>query len=207
MRKCRHCKAELPPVKLSDKIAAKGFCSFDCAAKYGLQKARQQKQKAEQKEKKQARAEKKSYYAKDYSYQFRLTRQAAQRLGNLLDAMNGFGCISCGTTNPVQYCGGHYKTAGGHPEIALDIRNISRQCNHYCNKHLSGNIHGNKNSAGYKAGLIGRYGQKYVDYLEGYHQPKNYTCDDLIAMRAEFASEIRRLLSGEKPLKDWRAIK
>lgn len=34
MRKCRHCKAELPPVKLSDKIEAKGFCSFAHADAY-----------------------------------------------------------------------------------------------------------------------------------------------------------------------------
>lgn len=211
MRKCRFTKRELPPVKESNFYQKAGFFDLEAMAAYGIKKAREQeaRKKARQasQERKESREAKQNLKARDYSYQFGLTKRAAQKLGNMLDKVAGFGCISCGTQKPsIVYCGGHYKTAGAHSEIALDIRNIHRQCNRYCNSGLSGNISGNKNTKGYTVGLVERYGREYVEWLDSYHPSPNYTCDDLKELRAVFAEECRRLERGEAPSRNWREL-
>lgn len=200
MRKCRDCKKEIPAIKVSDQWQRNGFCSVDCMADYGIKKARASI-------KKESRLSVRKMKGNDFRYQFSLTKRAAQKLANRIDEQAGHGCISCGTKKPtIQYCGGHFKTAGGHSEIALDIRNIMRQCNQYCNKNLSGNIEGTKTTKGYKAGVLDRYGQAYLDWLESYHEPLSLTCDDLIKLRAEYAAETRRVEAGEFPTKNWRSL-
>lgn len=72
--------------------------------------------------------------------------------------------------------------------------------------HLSGNISGTKGTKGFKAGLVERYGQDFVDHLESYRPTRKRTCDELIAMRKEYAAEIRRLNRGEQPSRDWRSL-
>jgi hypothetical protein len=156
-------------------------------------------------QRKQFRRKKQEFVANDYSKQFALTKKEAQKLANRLDQR--LPCICCSKPRgDVQFCGGHFKTAGAHPELALDLRNIHGQRNHHCNQQKSGNIEGDKNSHGYKRGLVARYGQWIVDYLESYQPTRKRTCDELIAMRKEFAAEIRRLEKGEAPSKDWRAL-
>jgi len=82
-------------------------------------------------------------------------------------------CISCGTRLDVQYCAGHYKSRGAFPELRFEPKNVFKQCNKNCNLSLSGNI------AEYRRGLILRVGQDVVDWLEGPHERKHYTIDDL----------------------------
>jgi hypothetical protein len=149
------------------------------------------KNKKDQREKKKAfRAKSEELRKNDRPYQFQLTKRVIQRwVNNVRDA--GLPCISCGTTKLVQYCGGHYKSAGGHPELALDTKNLNRQCNQYCNLRLSGNIHGNKTSPGYIKGILDRFGQERLDYLDGHHEPKKYTCEQLIELRAFYSKLIR----------------
>lgn len=209
MRRCRlaTCRAEIPKAKDSDFYQRAGFCGLDHMTEHGYSKARKQierKKKAEEKEDKAALRKLKS---EDYSHQFRLTRMMAQRLANRLDEYNGYFCVSCDTEKQTtQYCGGHFKTAGGHSELALDIRNIHRQCNKRCNMHLSGNIEGSKTTKGYKAGIVERYGERYLEWLESYHEPKNYSCDDLKQIRKEYSAECARIQRGESPSKDWREL-
>ena len=104
-------------------------------------------------------------------------------------------CISCGKTN-MDWCCGHLKTRGSHPELRYDEQNTFLQCNRYCNMGLSGNIHGNKTTRGYIAGLSFRFGsnkaQDILSYLEKDHV-KKWTCEELEEMRARFNAEIRRL--------------
>lgn len=107
-------------------------------------------------------------------------------------------CISC--AKPLggdQWCCGHFKTQGGHPELRYDPKNTYLQHNHHCNQRLSADIGGTKNTMGYLAGLKHRFGeeegQAIIDYCESHHPAKNYTCDQLEEMRAEFAAEVRRI--------------
>jgi len=167
-----------------------------------LQESRRRAEKREEDEK--FKRQKQEFKKNDYKYQFNLTLEAAKALCRVLDS--GKDCISCGTRRDVQYAAGHYKSAGAHPGLALDLRNIHRQCNRYCNCGLSGNISGTKTTAGYAAGLISRYGPELLDWLEIYHPPAKRTTDELIALRKVYAAETRRLESGLPPSKDWRAL-
>lgn len=104
-------------------------------------------------------------------------------------------CISCGKAN-MDWCCGHNKTVGSSGHIRYDRINTYLQCNKYCNMSLSGNIAGNKNTRGYRQGLIDRFGkvkaQEISDYCEK-NVVKKWTGLELIKMRTEFSAEIRRL--------------
>lgn len=221
MRRCKltTCKLPIPTASKSQTVPNKlGFCCEDHAVEYAQAKAKAYRERLQRKESQAARVardadrkshreSKRAFKDNDRRYQWGLTVRAAQKLGRLLD--KGKPCISCGRPDDgsVQFCGGHYRTKGAHPELALDIRNIMGQCNKRCNLELSGNIHGNKTTHGYRHGIIERYGQEYLDWLDGHHESPNYTCDQLKAMRAEFAAECRRLERGEGASKDWRDLR
>lgn len=95
-------------------------------------------------------------------------------------------CISCGRFHEGQWHAGHYLSRGAHPELALEQRNIHRQCAP-CNTHLSGN------QVKFRLGLIARHGVELVDWLEGPHEPKRYTIDELKAIRDEYRTRLREL--------------
>jgi hypothetical protein len=192
---CPSCKKRFQPVRPLQECCN----TIKCAVKLVEIK----KEKKRLKEKKENRKAKLELDKNDYRKQFQSTKKAVQRLANRLDA--GEGCICCGEPRGrSQFCGGHYKTSQAHPELALDLLNIHGQRNQLCNMQKSGNLAGDKHSHGYTQGLINRYGQWIIDYLESYHPPKNYTCDQLIQMRKEFNAEIRYIEKHGKPSKDWR---
>lgn len=96
-------------------------------------------------------------------------------------------CISCGRHHQGQYHAGHYRSRGSHPELALNPNNIFKQCAP-CNTHLSGNL------VEFRRRLIQLHGQDLVDWLEGPHEPKKYTVDQLKEIIAEFKQKRRELL-------------
>lgn len=95
-------------------------------------------------------------------------------------------CISCGRFHQGQWHAGHYLSRGAHPELALDERNLAKQCQP-CNTHLSGN------QLEYRKGLIARYGIDHVEWLEGPHEAKKYTIDDLKAIRDEYKQKLKAI--------------
>lgn len=97
----------------------------------------------------------------------------------------GLPCISCGTTADVQYAAGHYKSAGGNPELRFEPLNVHLQCNRNCNMAKSGNL------GPYRIELIKRIGQHRVDWLEGPHEPKRYSVEDLKAIKAHYRKLVR----------------
>ena len=99
----------------------------------------------------------------------------------------GLPCISCGTTADIQYAAGHFRSAGGHPELRFEPLNVHLQCNRNCNMAKSGNL------GPYRVELIKRIGQEKVDWLEGPHKPKRYTIDDLKAIKAHYRALTREL--------------
>ena len=96
-------------------------------------------------------------------------------------------CISCGTTADVQYCAGHYRTTAASPELRFDPLNVHLQCNRNCNMGKSGNL------LGYRPGLIKKIGIEAVEWLEGPHEAKKYTVDELKAMTADYRAKTREL--------------
>ena len=163
-KKCKECRKLFQPLS-----SFHSCCSVPCSIAWcktkdckdymlGVQKKEARKARKEYNESKKSHWENK--------LQVLVNRHVRQR-----DA--GKPCISCGTTKPVQYCAGHYKTRGAHPELRFELRNIFLQCNKNCNLSKSGNI------PGYRLGIIERKGQAELDWLDGKHDPLNYTIPDL----------------------------
>ncbi|WP_282352145.1 recombination protein NinG [Pseudomonas sp. PS01303] len=96
-------------------------------------------------------------------------------------------CISCGTTADVQYCAGHYRTTAAAPELRFEPLNVNLQCNRNCNMGKSGNL------LGYRPGLIKKIGVEAVEWLEGPHEAKKYTIEELKAMTADYRAKTREL--------------
>lgn len=96
------------------------------------------------------------------------------------------GCISCRkpATADVQWHAGHYRSRGSAKHLALDERNIHKQCA-TCNNILSGNL------LRYRKGLIKRIGLKAVEALESDHEPRKYTIDDLREKRDHYRRKLR----------------
>ena len=177
-RKCKcGCGASFTP-RNSLQIAATPGCALNIARK-----------KRETGERQAAKAVRKA------------TREAKERLKTRSDwmreaqaAVNSFvrerdkdlPCISCGRHHNGQYHAGHYLSRGAHPELALEPRNIHKQCAP-CNNHLSGN------QINFRKGLIARHGVEIVDWLEGPHDPKRYAIDELKAIRDEFRSLLKEM--------------
>lgn len=150
------------------------------------------RRKREEKERQEAKIERKA------------TKEAKDRLKSRADwmreaqaAVNAYvrerdkdlPCISCGRHHQGQYHAGHYLSRGAHPELALDPRNIYKQCAP-CNNHLSGN------QINFRKGLISRCGIELVEWLEGPHEPKHYTADQIKAIRDEYRKKLKELKNG-----------
>jgi hypothetical protein len=152
-------------------------CSPSCA----VQKVRTDKKRERKRETKAAkdRLKTRSEWAKE-----------AQTAFNAWVRERDYGepCISCGTTNPsTQYCAGHYRTVGACPELRFEPLNVHLQCNRNCNMAKSGNI------TEYRINLVKKIGAEKVEWLEGPHEPKHYTVEDLKEIKKEYSRKAREL--------------
>ncbi|MCL6701155.1 recombination protein NinG [Pseudomonas sp. T1.Ur] len=98
----------------------------------------------------------------------------------------GLPCVSCGRHHNGQWHAGHYRTVGGNPELRFEPLNVWRQCAP-CNNHKSGDI------VNYRIELVKRIGAEAVEWLEGPHEAKKYTIEQLKAMTAEYRAKTREL--------------
>lgn len=98
-------------------------------------------------------------------------------------------CISCGRHHEGQYHAGHYRTVGANPELRYEPLNAWKQCAP-CNNHLSGNL------INYRISLLQRIGEEKVTWLEGPHEAKKYTVEELKAMAAEYRAKTKELKKG-----------
>lgn len=99
-------------------------------------------------------------------------------------------CISCGRHHEGQYHAGHYRTVGANPELRFEPLNAWKQCAP-CNNHLSGNL------INYRISLLQRIGEEKVAWLEGPHEAKKYTVEELKAMTTEYREKTKELKKGQ----------
>ena len=99
-------------------------------------------------------------------------------------------CVSCGRHHEGQYHAGHYRTVGANPELRCEPLNAWKQCAP-CNNHLSVNL------INYRISLLQRIGEEKVAWLEGTHDAKKYTVEELKAMTAEYRAKTRELKKGQ----------
>lgn len=95
-------------------------------------------------------------------------------------------CISCGRHHQGKYDAGHYRTVGSNPALRFEPLNCAKQCVP-CNQHKSGDI------VNYRIELVKRIGAELVEWLEGPHEAKRYTIEDLKAITAEYRAKTREL--------------
>ena len=202
-RQCAHCKTRKPAEQMLIR-GLKAYCSQDHFIEWAAGNVSSLAKQGRKKERQRFAEKKKAIKAENLSHQRKLTQDTFNRM-RVLQELEWFSirgmeptCISCGLPlGGDQWCCGHFKTRGSHPELALDPKNTYLQHNVRCNKNLSGDIAGTKNTHGYIAGILNRFGQvegqAIIDYCESHHPAKKYTGAQYKAMRAEFAKEIRRL--------------
>ena len=175
-RKCAHkaCRQWFHPVRDGQVV-----CSFECASAIGKEQTSKAREAAQQKEAQRQRTEEKA------GRQRRKARLAELRPNGYYkaraqQAFNAFirardadlPCISCGETNPPDLHGGqwdcgHFKTVGANPELRFEERNAHKQCKS-CNAG-AGKYTAKEATVAqqYEAGPVARYGQDYVDWLNG----------------------------------------
>lgn len=168
---CRACGNKFEPIKSTQVICY----SLPCAITH----TQNLKAKRDRKETKERRAKLKT--RRDW---LREAQSAFNRYIRTRDM--GRPCISCGRHHTGQIHAGHYLSTGARPELRFDERNVHAQCAP-CNNHLSGNI------VLYRKGLIAKIGLEAVNALEGPHEPKHYTVDDLKQIKAHYTALARQL--------------
>ena len=95
-------------------------------------------------------------------------------------------CISCGRHHQGKYDAGHYRTVGSNPALRFEPLNCAKQCVP-CNQHKSGDI------VNYRIELVKRIGAEKVEWLEGPHEPRRYTIEQLKAIKAEYRALTKEL--------------
>jgi hypothetical protein len=162
-RKCKHCRETFTPTRRMQPA-----CSIPCAL--GIVETK--KAAAERKATAEARVRLKTR---------RRWMAEAQSAFNawirLRDA--ALPCISCGRHHDGQWHAGHYLSTGARPELRFEPLNVHKQCQP-CNTHLSGNL------VLYRVGLCARIGTPEVEWLEGPHESRKWTTDDLREMRDRY---------------------
>lgn len=176
-RKCCFCKEYFPKESMltaNNKIV---FCCLEHMAKYGLKN----KDKGR---KTMHREQKKRFKDNDKSYRTKCAQQAFNAFIRYNDRSDP--CISCGRYHSGQYHAGHYRSTGAHPELRFEELNCHKQCAP-CNNHLSGNI------ADYRINLIKKIGIDKVEWLEGPHEHKKYTCEELKEIETYYKQKLKEL--------------
>lgn len=95
-------------------------------------------------------------------------------------------CISCGRHHEGQYHAGHFRSVAANPALRYEPDNVWKQCAP-CNTHLSGNL------VNYRLSLLQMIGADRVDWLEGPHEPRKYTVEEINGIKAHYRALAREL--------------
>lgn len=166
---CPSCRNKFEPVR-----PLQVACSIECAIVH----TKQLKDKRERKERLERKAKLKT--RRDW---MREAQIVFNRFIRLRDADRP--CISCGTVD-AKWDAGHYRSVGSNPALRFSELNVHKQCAQ-CNQHKSGN------AVEYRIGLVARIGIAAVEWLEGPHEPKHYSIDDLKQIKADYTRMAKEL--------------
>lgn len=176
---CKYCKQKFTPER------PKAICcSPDCAYDYGLKVKSKAEAIQKQEDRKIIKLKlEKLKTARDWTKEAQIAFNGWVRLRDAEEP-----CISCGRHHQGQYHAGHYLSVGAHPELRFDLLNVWKQCQP-CNTHLHGNL------ISYRKRLLEKIGIEKLEWLEGPHNPKKYTIDELKIIVKEYRIK-SKLLRG-----------
>ncbi|MBV4552296.1 recombination protein NinG [Pseudomonas sp. SWRI102] len=183
-KRCPECRVMYAPARESQAVCGEIACAIAHAqSEKGKEAARKSLAQVERREIKVRKEKLKSRadHARD-------TQQAFNKWVRLRDV--DLPCVSCGRHHEGQYHAGHYRTVAASPELRFEPLNVHKQCAP-CNNHKSGDI------VNYRIELVKRIGAEAVEWLEGPHEAKKYTIEQLKAMTAEYRAKTRELKKGE----------
>lgn len=180
MTKCKFCKKPA-----TQRFGLNYFCDVNCAynAARALQAKKASKEASEQRKADRERLVKLKTRSKWLSE----AQAAFNKFIRLRDAQKN--CISCEGKLGEKYDAGHYKSRGAHPELRFEELNTHAQCVR-CNQHLSGNL------INYRKGLLIRIGEKKLEWLEGNHEQKKLTIEDIKNIKKEYADRCKNICNG-----------
>jgi len=193
------CKKQFEPERF-----AQAVCSWQCGIERSRDDAKKKKAKEEKEARKKHREDKERILRKP-ELEAKLKR-ILHEIVRLVDS--DLPCVCCGEFANERdfalggdYDAGHYRSVGSLPYLKLDLRNIHRQ-RKYCN---------NQNGRGgnyksYELGLIARYGNELVDWLNGPHQAPHHTRDDLRNMIVEYRKILNIIRKGDKSVREFYRI-
>lgn len=171
---CKVCRTAFTPTRSLQVV-----CSGNCALTFivATRKAKQEKDKRKDIKTERERIKTRSDWLKD-----------AQAVFNQYIRLRDSGkpCISCQRHHSGQYHAGHYRSVGACPELRFEELNVHLQCS-VCNNHKSGNI------LEYRINLIKKIGQDAVDWLEGKHDPKKYTIDEIKQIISIYREKVKQV--------------
>ena len=175
---CKSCKQLFTPFQMGQKV-----CCGDCALALAISERGKAEKVAKVKERRADKEKLKT--SADWM------REAQAAFNAFIRARDDdLPCISCGRHHTGQYHAGHYLSVGARPELRFDERNVHKQCSP-CNNYLSGN------AVLYRVALIDKIGTASVEFLEGPHEPKKYTIDELKEIKGYYRSLEKELRAIE----------
>lgn len=185
-KRCCECKQRFVYRNTFDKTCD----NIECRVAYGTKVAEKSRAKREADARRKAIAEKKEDKEK-------LARLKPGYLeGKAQDAINEYvrirdsdkGCISCEKSEwwDGQWHAGHLKTRGANSFLKFHLWNLNKQCS-VCNNHHSGNV------AEHERGIVARYGQERLDFLQSAPKSRRYSDEYLIRLAAVFRKKTRIL--------------
>jgi hypothetical protein len=165
------------------------WCSPDCAVVLARQAQEKQRKSIAQRNRREIKVRKEKL--KSRAEHMREAQTEFNAFIRLRDAH--LPCISCdsiatdeGLITGSRWDAGHYRSVGACPELRFEPFNVHRQCVR-CNRNLSGN------AVEYRIRLMTRIGAEKLAWLEGPHEARKYTIEDLKAIKAEYRAKTREL--------------
>jgi len=189
-KKCsvKTCRASFVP-----KVSFQSWCSPDCAVVIARDKQEKKRRSLASIERREIKVRKEKL--KSRADHLREAQAAVNEYVRLRDAH--LPCISCDSMpndndlmTGSRWDAGHYRSVGACPELRFEPLNIHRQCVK-CNRNLSGN------AVEYRIRLVLRIGAETVAWLEGPHEPRKYTVEEIKTIKAEYRAKTRELKKGQ----------
>ncbi|MEB0226275.1 recombination protein NinG [Pseudomonas sp. 10S4] len=179
-RRCPSCRVMFTPVRDSQAVCGE----IECAVAHGKSEKGQATTRKALADVERRKIKVRKEKLKTRADHLRETQVVFNEWIRLRDA--ALPCVSCGRYHNGQWHAGHYRTVGGNPELRFEPLNVWRQCAP-CNNHQSGNI------VNYRIELVKRIGADKLDWLEGPHEPKRYTIEQLKTIKSECRALIKEL--------------
>ncbi len=179
-KRCPSCRVMFAPARNGQAVCGE----IECAIAYGQSEKGQATAKKALADVGRREIKVRKEKLKSRADHLREAQQAFNEWVRLRDA--DLPCVSCGRHHDGQYHAGHWRSVGANPELRFEPLNVWKQCAP-CNTHLSGNL------VNYRISLIQLIGLEKVEWLEGPHEARKYTIEEIKAIKAECRAKTREL--------------